>query len=82
MGNNGSKLENGLGRIGTSIGDLFYPSNVKLRARAQQLEEDCKDLASRFEELKKELSATLSVPVQFLRLGESIENFLTDGHDI
>jgi hypothetical protein len=41
--------------LGTQIGDFFFPSNAKFRARAAELEIDCKTFKAQFDVEKKEL---------------------------
>jgi len=55
MGNAGSKIaKQGLPMPGRTLGDLFYPSNPKLRQRCAHLEYDCNAFIKQFGRIKEE----------------------------
>lgn len=53
------QIETGVGAVGQSIGDLFYPDNPNRRKRIEQLQDDIKVMQNDFESLKKTMYDTL-----------------------
>lgn len=49
------QIETGVGAVGQSVGDLFYPDNPNRRKRVEQLQDDIKVMQNEFESLKKTL---------------------------
>ncbi|CAG2001477.1 unnamed protein product [Fusarium graminearum] len=53
------QIETGVGAVGQSIGDVFYPDNPNRRDRVDQLQNDIKAMKNEFEGLKKTMEKQL-----------------------
>lgn len=54
------QIETGVGAVGQSVGDLFYPDNPNRRKRVDQLQDDIKVMQNEFQSLKKTMYGAIA----------------------